>query len=175
MLMRMVLYDWPRRIAKSSTPSTSIRPAAGTGWARMSPISTSRQHGIASLAASRDPGAARQRERDISQRAGQRRGAAGERRGQPQDLLGERGLPATQVAALEAAHAHDDLHLPRAEREIGEPTLVAGVDPGRATPAARARRIAGLRPDPERHQIPTCSTLSTLAGREVWQKRINSL
>jgi hypothetical protein len=56
MSIKMVLYDWPRRTAKSSTPSTSIWPAPGSGWARMSRISTSRQHGIASFAASRDPG-----------------------------------------------------------------------------------------------------------------------
>ena len=56
MSIKMVLYDWPRRIAKSSTPSTSMCPAPGTGWARMSRISTSRQHGIASFPARRDPG-----------------------------------------------------------------------------------------------------------------------
>jgi hypothetical protein len=56
MSIRIVLYDWPRRTAKSSTPSTSMCPAPGTGRVRMSRISTSRQHGIASFAARRDPG-----------------------------------------------------------------------------------------------------------------------
>jgi hypothetical protein len=54
-LCKMVLYDWPRRTAESS-PSTSMCPARGTGWARMSRISTSRQHGIASFAARREIG-----------------------------------------------------------------------------------------------------------------------
>jgi hypothetical protein len=56
MSIRIVLYDWPRRTAKSSTPSTSMRPATGICWARMSRISTSRQDGMASSAASLDPG-----------------------------------------------------------------------------------------------------------------------
>jgi hypothetical protein len=56
MSIRIVLYDGPRRTAKSSTPRTSIWPAPGIGWARMSPISTSRQDGMASSAASLDPG-----------------------------------------------------------------------------------------------------------------------
>jgi hypothetical protein len=56
MSTRIVLYDWPRRTAKSSTPRTTIWPARGIGWARMSPISTSRQDGMASSAASLDPG-----------------------------------------------------------------------------------------------------------------------
>jgi hypothetical protein len=95
----------------------------------------------------------RQRERDIGEHFGQRRGAAGERRGQPVDLLGERGLPAARVDALKAAYVHDDLHRALAEREIGELALVAGVNPGRATLAARARRIAGLPAHAKHHQI----------------------
>nr|WP_300610178.1 hypothetical protein [Trebonia sp.] len=56
MSVKMVSYDWPRRTAKSSTPGTSIWPAPGSGWARISRMSTSRQHGMASCDASPDPG-----------------------------------------------------------------------------------------------------------------------
>ena len=55
MSIRMVLYDWPRRTAKSSTPRTSIWPAPGIGWARMRRISTSRQDGMASATLARAP------------------------------------------------------------------------------------------------------------------------
>ena len=78
-------------------------------------------------------------------------------------------------ARLKAAHVHDDLHLPRAEREIGELALVPGMNPGRATPAARAGRVACLRPDPERHQIPGLLDAVDRSRRELRQKRINSL
>jgi len=70
---------------------------------------------------------------------------------------------------------HDDLHLPRTEREIGELALVPGVNPGRATPAARARRVACLRPDPEHHQVPGLLDAVHRSRRELRQKRINSL
>jgi hypothetical protein len=56
MSIKMVLHDWPRRTEKSPTPSTSIRPAPGSGRAWMSRISPSRQRGMASSAASLDPG-----------------------------------------------------------------------------------------------------------------------
>jgi hypothetical protein len=116
----------------------------------------------------------RQGERDIGERASQRRGPAGERRGQPRNLLGERGLPAARVAALEAAYAHDDLHLAAAEREIGELALLAGVNSGRVMPAARALPVAGLRPDAERH--PAVALLDAVhhGCGQLWQKRINA-
>ena len=116
-----------------------------------------------------------QRERDLGERAGQRRGATGERRGQPRDLLGERGLRAARAGALEPAHVHDDPHPAPAEREIGELALVAGVNPGRATSAARARRVACPRPDPERHQVPVLLDAVHRGRRELRQKRINTL
>jgi len=70
---------------------------------------------------------------------------------------------------------HDDLHPAPAEREIGELALVAGVNPGRAAPAARARRVACLRPHPERHQISALLDVVHRDGSELRQKRINVL
>jgi len=117
----------------------------------------------------------RQRERDIGERFGQRRGAPGERRGQPRDLLGKRGLRAPGVDALEPADLHDHQRPAAAGRKAGELTLVAGVNPGRAPAASRARRIARLPPDPERHQIPAVLDAIHRGGSELRQKRINVL
>jgi len=140
------------------------------------PVSArSRQHGIASFPARRDPGRPAPRERDLGQRAGQRRGAAGERRGQPRDLLGERGLRAARAGALEPAHVHDNPHPAPAEREIGELALVAGVNPGRATPAARARRIACPARTRNVTRSPPCLDAVDRCRRELRQKGINAL
>jgi hypothetical protein len=69
----------------------------------------------------------------------------------------------------------DHLHPPAAERKAGKLTLIAGVNPRRAPAASRARRVARLRPDPERHQVS--AQLDTVHRRssELRQKRINGL
>jgi hypothetical protein len=121
------------------------------------------------------PGPAGQRERDLGQRLGQRRGAAGERRGQPRNLLGERGLPAPGVEALEPADARDHQCPAAADRKVGELTLIAGVDPGRAPAAPRARRVGCLRPDPERHPFPVQLDAVDHGRSELRQKLINVL
>jgi hypothetical protein len=68
-----------------------------------------------------------------------------------------------------------DPHPACAEREIGELALVAGVNPGRATSAARARRIACLGPHAKRHQISALLDAVHRDGSELRQKRINAL
>jgi hypothetical protein len=70
---------------------------------------------------------------------------------------------------------HDDSHPVPAEREIGKLALVASVNPGRATPAARARRIACPGPHPKRHQVPGLLDAIHHDSRELRQKRINAL
>jgi hypothetical protein len=50
---------------------------------------------------------------------------------QPVDLLGERPPPAIAVRAEEPADREPDLDLPAADRGVGQPPLVAAVDPGR--------------------------------------------
>jgi hypothetical protein len=70
---------------------------------------------------------------------------------------------------------HDDLHLAPAEREIGELALVAGVNPRRAKPAGRALPVAGLRPDPERHQALALLDAVHHGRGQLRQKRINAL
>jgi hypothetical protein len=70
---------------------------------------------------------------------------------------------------------HDDPYRAPAEREIGELALVAGVNPGRAMSAGRARSVAGLRPDPERHQIHVLLDAVHRSRGELRQKRINVL
>jgi hypothetical protein len=69
----------------------------------------------------------------------------------------------------------DDLHPARAEREVSEPTLVAGVNPRREIPAGWARHVAGLRLDPERHQVFVLLDAADRDGSELRQKRVNTL
>jgi hypothetical protein len=121
------------------------------------------------------PGPAGPRERDLDLRLGQRWGAAGERPGQPRDLLGERRLPAPGVNALESADVRDHPHPAAAERKVGQLALIAGVNAGRAPAAARARRVASLRPDPERHQVRGQFDAVHPGRSELGQKRIKSL
>jgi hypothetical protein len=141
----------------------------------MSRISTSRQHGIASFAARRDPG----RPASASATSTSALVSGGVRRANgvvsPGDLLRERGLPAERAGALKAADVDGDPHPACAEREIGELALVPGVNPGRATPAARARRIACLGSHAKRHQISALLDAVHRDSSELRQKRINAL
>jgi len=70
---------------------------------------------------------------------------------------------------------HDNPHPAPAERQIGELALVAGVNPGRATPAARARRIACPGPHAKCHQVAALLDAVYRCCRELRQKRINAL
>jgi hypothetical protein len=69
----------------------------------------------------------------------------------------------------------DHPHSPAAERKAGELTLVAGMNPGRAPAAPRARRIARLRPDPERHQVSAQLDAIDRGSSELRQQCINGL
>jgi len=108
-LVRLLHFSAAREA--SYEPAT---PCPGTGWVRMSRISTSRQHGIASFAVRRDP-----------------------------------GYPAS--ASVTSASA----------------PVSGGV--------RRARRIARLPPDPERHEISALLNAVHRGGTELRQKRINAL
>ena len=68
----------------------------------------------------------------------------------------------------------DHQRLLAAERKVGKVPLVAGMNPRRAPAAAGARRVARIRPDPERHQVPLSSTMSTTAAPNCG-KRVNGL
>jgi hypothetical protein len=93
----------------------------------------------------------------------------------PRDLLREGGLRAPGADALEPADMRDHPHSPAAERKAGELTLVAGMNPGRAPAAPRARRIARLRPDPERHQVSAQLDAIDRGSSELRQQCINGL
>jgi DNA-binding transcriptional LysR family regulator len=58
---------------------------------------------------------------------------------------------------------------------ISQLTLIAGVNPRRAPAAPRARRVARLRPDPERHQVPAELDAVHGGSRELRQKRVNGV
>jgi hypothetical protein len=120
-------------------------------------------------------GPAGQRQRDRHQLLGDQRGSTGKRRGQSWDLFGEHGLCAPRVDALEPAYPHDDPYPAAAERDICEPALVAGMDPGRAPPAGGTRRVARLRPHAERHQTPVLLSAFHRHGSELRQHPINAL
>jgi hypothetical protein len=96
---------------------------------------------------SRPPG---QRDRDAPQHAVQQWRLARVARGQAVDLLGERPAPAAGSGAEEPPDLQVDLHLPPADRGVGQPALVPAVDPARLRPALRARRRG--RPRPGEHE-----------------------
>jgi hypothetical protein len=174
MSIRMVLYGWPRQTEKSSTPSTAMCPATGIGWARMSRISMSRQHGMASSATSLDPG----RPASASATLTSASVSGGVRRANgvvSPGICSENVDRAPGADALEPADVRDHLHPPAAERKVGEPTLIAGVNPRRASAASWARRVARLRPDPERHQVSTHCDAVYRRGSELRQKYVNGL
>jgi len=55
MSISTVAYEWPLRLATSSTPSTVTGPAPGSGSARTSRIKVNRDTAVPSAAASREP------------------------------------------------------------------------------------------------------------------------
>jgi hypothetical protein len=69
----------------------------------------------------------------------------------------------------------DGLHLATAERKVGELALVTGVNPGRAPAASWARRVARLRPDPKRDEIPDLLDAVHHGSCELRQKRVDAL
>jgi hypothetical protein len=99
-----------------------------------------------------EPGAgpASQRDRDVLQRAAQRRGLPPVGDGQARDLLGERPALAAGDRAEEPADGQPDHHPAPADGGVGQPPAVTAVHPGRHRPARRARRRA--RPRPGQHE-----------------------
>jgi hypothetical protein len=110
---------------------------------------TCRDAGTASPFASRDPArpASATPEHAVQQRC-----LARVTRGQAVDLLGERRAPAAGSGAEEPPDLQVDLHLPPADRGVGQPALVAAVDQARLRPAPRARRRRRLRPGEHEQQ-----------------------
>src|ERR1700756_5498515 len=96
MSSRTLAYDWPRRLAQSSTPRTATLPISGSGSALISRISVHRDTIAPSTRASR-------RGRDPFQQAPQSDRAALVPGGQPVHLLGKRRHGAGRVVADEPA------------------------------------------------------------------------
>jgi hypothetical protein len=138
MSISTVAYEWPLRLATSSTPSTLTGPVSGSGRPRTSRIKVNRDTTAPSAAASRGTRAAGQRQRDLLQQAPQPGGAALVPGRQPGHLLGERGDRACRVTAAEPAHLQHDFHRPPATGKIVQAAPVPVMHPAGDHPAAPA-------------------------------------
>ena len=96
---------------------------------------------------SRAPG---QRDRDAPEHPGQQRRLARIADGQAVDLLGERRARAAGGSAEESPDRQQDLHLPPADRGVGQRPGIPAVDPAQHRPAHRAHRRG--RPRPGEHE-----------------------
>jgi hypothetical protein len=140
----------------------------------MSRISTSRQHGMASFAASLAAGRPASASATLASASVSVGGAAANGVVSPGSAR-RTWTARTGADAFEPADVRDHPQPAGADRKVGQFPLIAGVNPGRAPAAPRARRVARTSPDPERHQVSAQLDAVHRGSSELRQKRINGL
>ena len=173
MSSRTLAYDWPRRLAQSSTPSTATLPISGSGSALISRISVHRDTIAPSARASRDP--ARPASASVT-RASRLRSPIVRRwclAVSPPRLLGERRHNAGRVVADEPADLEYDLDRTAATGQVLKTTPATVVDPCGRLAALRAghRRRARARYEPD--QIAKVLHLVQLQAAQVGEQRVS--
>ena len=108
MLISKVAYECPRLFEKSSTPSTVTCPISGSGSARTSWISVSRQTSTPSSLSSREAARPASGQHHGCEQQAQQHRPAGIPLGEPRDRLSERPHPARRVLAGQTADRERD-------------------------------------------------------------------
>ena len=145
-----VAYECPRLFEKSSTPSTVTCPISGSGSARTSWISVSRQTSYSQQRQQPGSGSPGQGQRHQLQQPAQQYRAAGIPLGESRDRLRERPHSARWILAGQTADRERDQDRTARCGQIMQKPAVVAVDPGggRAASPARCRSAPGMR----RHQ-----------------------
>ena len=142
-LDQTVAYDWPRRIAKSSTPSTRGVLNCGSGSAMTLRNKVIRPAPKPSWAASRAPARPASASPTRSRARLSRAGEPCVRGGQPAERLGERPARAVRRAADEAPDRQPDHEALLSERKVSSACAGSGRGPG-----PRSGRSPGTPPRP---------------------------